>query len=255
MDGSTCAGNHPYFTHMEEEHCVVFTLCVSVYDHCPLAVNTSLVCHVFTHMTHEKPDCSSVWSSHNRFLFLLWSFGKPSVSLQPLRDKQKTLKTDTEQQRASQHREFVWQGCAGWYKGSLSLQMWAFQTQVWCPLSMRVSSRWGYQWESFGQTKEGTSSAGRFTSAGATLPFFPWSRALPPSVPVSSSSSVRIPVSHPTPSHLSLLFFTPDCFIWSCKTFRKSNASCVDLSATKHSSSQKPCPLSVHLKTRTHMNL
>lgn len=174
------------------------------------------------------------------------------MSRQPLRDKQKTLKTDTEQQRASQHRGFVWQSCAGWYQGSLSLQMWAFQTRVWRPLSMRVSKQplrlsVGIFWPNKGRHQLG----GQIHLCRRHSTFFPWSRALPPSVPVSSSSSIRIPVSHPIPSPLSLLFFTPDCFIWTCKTFCKFNASCIDLSATKHSSSQKPCPLSVHLKTRT----
>lgn len=73
---------------------------------------------------------------------------------------------------------------------------------------------WGYHQRPAGQTKPGTSMADRFTSAGATPSFLSQSRALPSSVPVSSMSSIHVPVRRPSSMYQPLLHM----FIFSQNT-------------------------------------
>lgn len=64
---------------------------------------------------------------------------------------------------------------------------------------------WGYLQRPAGQTQPGIRMADRFTSAGATPPFLSRSRALPPSVLASSTSSIHVPVRRPSSMYQPLL--------------------------------------------------
>lgn len=104
------------------------------------------------------------------------------------------------------------------------------------------NSHWGYQWESSGQTKEGTSSAGSFTSAGATLPFSPGRGHCP-----------RLSLFHHPPLFVSQCL-TPSPPLCRCCSLpltalfgaARHSANPTNPASTclpqKHSSSPKPCP-------------
>ena len=111
----------------------------------------------------------------------------------------------------------------------------------------------GYQRESSGQTKPGGSVAGRFTSAGATPPFSPGRGHCPRLSPVSSSSSVPVPVHFSPHSPLLLLLLSISTCLYGAarRSTYPSSAKPSTLLSTKTVARLSPRVFTTSLESRT----